>query len=169
MATITNISQHLTFMLSDERFAIDIMQVQEVLEFSKITKIPGTPSFIKGVINVRGYMVTVIDLKEKFLNQEIKPDVNTCIIILEANVNGENITIGVLVDSVSEVVNFDTDQIELPPKIGTSIKTKFIRGIAKQDNEFIVLLNIEKVFNEEELSLIANNNSQVEEEETVNE
>lgn len=154
MSTTTNISQHLTFALSDERFAIDIMQVQEVLEYLKITKIPGTPSFIKGVINVRGYMVTVIDLKEKFLNQEIVNDVNTCIIILEAIINGESITLGILVDSVSEVVDFNTDEIELPPKLGTSINTKYIRGIAKQDDEFIILLNIEKVFNEEELSLI---------------
>ncbi len=157
MSNVTNISQHLTFLLSDERFAIDIMQVQEVLEYSKITKIPGTPSFIKGVINVRGYMVTVIDLKEKFLNQEVTQSVNTCIIILEANFSGETITIGVLVDSVNEVVDFDTDDIELPPKIGTSIKTKFIRGIAKYEDEFIVLLNIEKVFNEEELSLLTEN------------
>jgi len=154
MSDITNISQYLTFMLSDERFAIDIMQVQEVLEYSKITKIPGTPNFIKGVINVRGYMVTVIDLKEKFLDREIEKSVDTCIIIIDANIAGESVTIGVLVDSVNEVVDFDPEIIELPPKIGTSIKTKFIRGIAKIENSFIILLNIEKVFNEDELSLI---------------
>lgn len=144
-------SQYLTFKLEDEVYATNISQVREVLEYSKVTKVPRTPEYMRGVINLRGRVVPVMDLKLRFGMNRTEQTVNTCVIIVEVSLEGERLVIGVLADSVQEVIEMDPSMIEPPPKIGTRLNTKFIRGMGKRDEEFIIILDIEKIFSAENL------------------
>lgn len=160
-AEITETTQYLTFKLGDEIFALDISKVREVLDFTTITKVPRTPEFMRGVINLRGSVVPVVDIKLKFGMPMTEKTVNTCIIITEVAVDGETTILGALADSVQEVIDLDPDHIEPAPKIGTKLKTEFIKGMGKQGEHFIILLDIDKVFSTEELALV--NTDKVEE------
>ncbi len=146
--------QYLAFKLEEEVFAFDISRVKEVLEFDTVTKVPQTPEMMKGVINLRGSVVPVIDMRIKFGMGAIQKTVNTVIIIIEIDLDGESTMVGVLVDSVKEVMDLDADHIEPPPSIGTQLNTDFIRGMGKQDNQFVIILDIEKIFSSEELDLL---------------
>ena len=156
MATLDSVvtNQYFTFKLREEIFAIEIVKVREVLEFTQITKVPQTPAMMKGVINLRGSVIPVIDLKLKFNMGEVENTINTCIVIIELELDGEKMMIGALVDAVKEVMDLDTDHIEPPPSIGTQLNTEFIRGMGKQDDQFIIILDIEKIFSSEELELV---------------
>ncbi len=154
IAEITEATQHLTFKLDEEVFAIDISKVREVLEYTDVTKVPQTPAFMKGVINLRGHVVPVVDLRLKFGMPEAEKTVNTCIIIVEVNVDEETAVLGALADSVEEVHDFEHDQIEPAPKIGTRLKTDFIKGMGKRDDQFIMILDIDKVFSSDELAIV---------------
>ncbi|MFZ0942768.1 MAG: chemotaxis protein CheW [Syntrophobacteraceae bacterium] len=153
VSSITETSQYLTFMLEDEVFALDIAKVREVLDFTLIAKVPQTPEFMLGVINLRGTVVPVVDMRLKFAMTRTETTVNTCIIIVEIEIDGENTVLGALVDSVQEVMDLDPDQIEPAPRIGTRLNTKFIKGMGKRDNQFIIILDIDKVFSLDELSM----------------
>ncbi|MBF0417099.1 MAG: chemotaxis protein CheW [Magnetococcales bacterium] len=146
------LTQFLTFHLDQEVFAIDIALIKEVLEVTPLTKIPSTPNFMCGVINLRGNVVSVVDLRRKFGLPDAKPTVNTCIIIIDVTQNGEKIVIGAMVDSVKEVMELDHSQIEPPPKIGTGIRGDFIRGIGKQGHQFVMLLDTDTIFSDAELA-----------------
>lgn len=148
--------QYLTFKLESEIFALGITQVREVLEFNKVTKVPQTPNMMRGVINLRGSVVPVIDLKLKFGMGRTDKTVNTCVIIVELDLDGETTLIGALADSVQEVIDLEPGQIEPPPKIGTRLNTELIRGMGKRDGEFIIILEIEKVFSMDELEMLQN-------------
>ena len=148
---ITGTGQYLTFKLDEEVYAIDIKQVREVLDFTKITKVPGMPDFMRGVINLRGGVVPVIDLRLKFDMSATEKTVDTCIIIIEINIDGDITLLGALADSVQEVLDLEQDQIEPAPKIGTRLKTEFIKGMGKKKEEFIIILDIDRVFSVEEL------------------
>ena len=152
VSSITEISQYLTFKLEDEVFALDISKVREVLDFTVIAKVPETPDFMLGVINLRGSVAPVVDMRLKFGMSRTEKTVNTCIIIVEVEVDGETTILGALADSVQEVMDLDPDQIEPPPRIGTRLKTKFIKGMGKRDNQFIIILDIDKVFSADELA-----------------
>jgi purine-binding chemotaxis protein CheW len=154
IAAITEATQHLTFKLDDEVFALDISKVREVLEFTTVTKVPQTPQFMRGVINLRGSVVPVVDLRLKFGMSVTEKTVNTCIIIVEVSLDGETAVLGALADSVQEVFEFEPSQIEPAPKIGTRLKTDFIKGMGKRDDEFIIILDIDKVFSLDELSIV---------------
>ncbi len=156
IAEITEATQHLTFKLDEEVFATDISKVREVLEYTDVTKVPQTPEFMKGVINLRGHVVPVVDLRLKFGMPEAEKTVNTCIIIVEVNVDEETAVLGALADSVQEVHDFEADQIEPAPKIGTRLKTEFIKGMGKRDDQFIMILDIDKVFSTDELAIVQN-------------
>jgi purine-binding chemotaxis protein CheW len=147
-------TQHLTFNLDEEVFAVDISKVREVLEYTAVTKVPQTPEFMKGVINLRGHVVPVVDLRLKFGMQEAEKTVNTCIIIVEVSVDQDTAVLGALADSVQEVHDFEHDQIEPPPKIGTRLKTDFIKGMGKRNDQFIMILDIDKVFSTDELAIV---------------
>ncbi|MCP4298851.1 MAG: chemotaxis protein CheW [Proteobacteria bacterium] len=151
---ILETDQFLAFKLEDEVFAFDISKVREVLEFDAVTKVPQTPEMMKGVINLRGSVVPVIDMRIKFGMGETDITVNTVIIIIEVELDNESTMIGALVDSVKEVMDLDSEHIEPPPSIGTRLNTEFIRGMGKQDDQFIIILDIEKVFSSEELELV---------------
>ncbi len=145
--------QHLTFSLAKEVFALDIANVREVLELTAITKIPRTPDFMRGVINLRGHAVPVMDMRRKFGMPAAETTVDTCIIIVEVDYEGEEIIMGGLVDSVREVFEIAPERIEAAPRMGTSISTDYIKGIGKQDDQFIIILDIGKVFSSAELAL----------------
>ena len=152
VTAITETSQYLTFKLEEEVFALDISKVREVLDFTDVTKVPETPDFMLGVINLRGSVVPVVDMRLKFGMDRTEKTVNTCIIIVEIEIDGETTILGALADSVQEVMDLDPDQIEPPPRIGTRLKTKFIKGMGKRDNQFIIILDIDKVFSADDLA-----------------
>ncbi|MBT4088600.1 MAG: chemotaxis protein CheW [Deltaproteobacteria bacterium] len=151
---LLEVNQYLAFKLEDEVFAFDISRVREVLEFDAVTKVPQTPDMMQGVINLRGSVVPVVDLRIKFGMGEIEKTVNTVIIIIEIDLDGDSTMIGVLVDSVKEVMDLDSEHIEPPPSIGSRLNTEFIDGMGKQENQFIIILNIEKIFSSDELNLV---------------
>jgi purine-binding chemotaxis protein CheW len=156
MAEANNIdmNQYLTFKLQDEVFGLAIGKVREVLDFTTVTKVPRTPDYMRGVINLRGSVVPVVDLHLKFGLEQAEKTVNTCIIIVEINMGGEITVLGALADSVQEVVELEPEQIEPAPKIGTKLNTEFIKGMGKRDEEFIILLDIDKVFSTDEISQV---------------
>ena len=151
---ITETTQYLTFKLEDEVFALDISKVREVLDFTTITKVPRTPEFMRGVINLRGNVVPVVDMRLKFGMTMTEKTVNTCIIIVEIELDGDKTILGALADAVQEVLDLEPDKIEPAPKIGTRLRTEFIRGMGKRDDQFIIILDIDKVFSVDELSLV---------------
>ncbi len=147
-------TQYLTFKLDDEVFALDISKVREVLDFTAITKVPRTPEFMRGVINLRGSVVPVVDLRLKFGMSKTEKTVNTCIIITEVSVDGDTTILGMLADSVQEVMNLEPDHIEPAPKIGTKLNVEFIKGMGKQGEHFTIIIDIDKIFASGELSLV---------------
>ncbi len=151
---ITRISQYLTFKLDNEIYAMDITTVREVLDIIPITKVPQMPHFMCGVINLRGGVVPVVDLRLKFGLKKAEFIKETCIIIIEVLLDGEQTILGILVDSVQEVISLEPEQIDPPPRIGTRLKTEFIRGMGKKDAEFIIILETTKVFSAQELAIV---------------
>lgn len=151
---IAEITQFLTFQLGDEVFALDIEKVREVLDFTAITRVPRTPDFMRGVINLRGSVVPVVDLRRKLGMPKTEKTVNTCIIITEVRVDGEASILGTLADSVQEVMDLDPAQIEPAARIGNTQYTEFIKGMGKHNERFIIILDIDKVFSAEDLALV---------------
>jgi len=135
-------------------FATDVSKVREVLDFTSVTKIPRTPDFMSGVINLRGNVVPVVDLRLCFEMSRTLKTVNTCIVVVEMLVDGEATVIGALADSVEEVIDLEPDQIEPPPRMGAHIRTDFIKGMGKRDAQFIMILDIDRVFSAEELNAV---------------
>jgi purine-binding chemotaxis protein CheW len=154
VAAISETTQYLTYKLGEEVFALDIAKVREVLDFTTVTKVPRTPEFMRGVINLRGSVVPVVDLRLKFGMSRTEKTVNTCVIIVEVTVDGETTVLGALADSVQEVMDLGPGQIEPAPKIGTTVYHDFIKGMGKQDEHFVIILDIDKVFSVDELSLV---------------
>ncbi len=151
---ITEVTQYLTFKLGGEIFGVDVSQVQEILELTPITRIPQTPLFMKGVINVRGKVVPIVDLRLKFGMEEQESTVDTCIVVVEVAMEGETVVLGAVADSVDEVIDQQPDQIEPPPRIGTNLNTEFIKGMGKRDDHFIIILDINKIFSAKEIEVI---------------
>ncbi|MEQ8169665.1 MAG: chemotaxis protein CheW [Candidatus Eremiobacterota bacterium] len=154
---ITETRQYLTFILDGELFALDISKVREVLDYTKITRVPQMPEFMLGVINLRGSVVPVIDMRTKFGMNKVERTVNTCIVIVEVTLDSDNVILGALVDSVQEVFELDPEQIEPPPKIGMRLKTEFIKGMGKKEEKFIIILDIDRIFSTEELVMLQGN------------
>ena len=156
MATqaIAETTQYLTFKLAEEVYALDIGKVREVLDFTTVTKVPRTPDFMRGVINLRGSVVPVVDLRLKFGMAATERTVNTCVIITEVTVDGDTTILGCLADSVQEVLDLTPEEISPAPKIGTKLKTEFIKGMGKRDDRFIIILDIDRVFSVEELAMV---------------
>lgn len=161
--TINQTTQYLSFKLGEEQFAVEITKIREVLDFTKITKVPRTPDFLRGVINLHGNVVPVVDLRLKFGMSKTDRTVHTCIIIMEVTLDHEKTVLGAIADSVQEVLDISPEAIEPPPKIGIQLDTEFINGMGKQSDEFIIILDIDKVFSIDELLLtkeITENNGQ---------
>lgn len=138
-------TQYLTFTLGSEEFALDISEVREVLDYTTITKVPRMPDFLRGVINLRGNVVPVVDLRMKLGMPPTERTVNTCIVITEIDMDGKTMHIGALTDSVQEVLDLDESQIQPPPRFGSRVDIDFIRGMGKRDDRFLIILDIDKV------------------------
>jgi len=151
---ITETVQYLTFTLAEEVFALDVSKVREILEYSTVTRVPQTPDFMRGVINLRGSVVPVVDLRLKFGLTASEQTISTCIIVVEALLDGDSIVLGALADSVQEVVDMEPDQIEPAPHIGVQLNASFIKGMGKYDGTFVMILDIDKVFSDEISNLV---------------
>jgi purine-binding chemotaxis protein CheW len=152
---ITETTQYLSFKLGDEVFAVDVAKVREILDVTAITKVPQTPEYMRGVINLRGSVVPVMDMRLKFGLPATERTVNTCIIVMEVVHDGETMVLGSLADSVQEVLELEPDQIEPPPRIGTRLRTDFIKGMGKYNDLFIIILDIDRIFNADDLDTVA--------------
>ncbi len=147
--------QFLTFTLGSEMFAVGTLSVKEIIEYGQLTEVPMMPDFIRGVINLRGAVVPVIDLGARFGRGETRITRRTCIVIIEVPSGGEKQDIGVVVDAVSEVLEIPSGEIEPPPAFGAKIRTDFIQGMGKVDGRFVILLDVGKVLSVEEISTLA--------------
>ena len=145
------IDSYLTFKLGDESFAANVSKVLNILEMVKITKVPKAPVYMKGVINLRGSVLPLVDTRVKFSMGETPITTNTCILVLEIDMDGENIQVGAMVDAVQEVLEIKEKDILPAPKIGSTYKNEFIEGMAKNGDDFIMILNMDLIFSTEEL------------------
>jgi purine-binding chemotaxis protein CheW len=153
-ATVLNSLQLLTFTLDEELFAVEINKVREVLEFKGATKVPRVPDFMRGVINLRGNVVPVVDLKMKFGIGRTEQSVSACVIIAEVSVDGEQVILGALADAVQEVFDLESQYIEPPPKIGTRLDTAFIQGMGKRNDQFVIILDFDSIFTADEIATV---------------
>jgi len=156
METFQNakMNSYLTFKIDEEIFSANVSKVISILELSKITKIPRTPDFIRGVINLRGAVLPIVDLRIKFGLTPTEFTSNTCILVLEINIESASVKIGALVDSVQEVLEIDDKDIMPPPNLGAKYKSEFIEGMFKMENSFIMLLNMDMIFTHDELTVM---------------
>ena len=146
VSSITEMRQYLTFKLADEIFGVDVAKVREILELTTITRMPQMPEYVCGVINLRGSVVPVIDLKLKLGMVATARTVNTCIVLVEVRRDEETIVLGALADSVQEVYELEPENIEPAPKIGSGINTDFIQGMGKHIQQFMMILDIDRLF-----------------------
>ena len=147
-------SQYLTFSLAGEMFAVGILNVKEIIEYGHLTEIPMMPAFIRGVINLRGAVVPVIDLAARFGGKTTQVARRTCIVIIEVVDQDFRSDIGILVDAVSEVLEIPASEIEPPPSFGAKIRADFIFGMGKVSGKFVIILNINNVLSIEEISML---------------
>ena len=152
VATKTKVTEgkFLTFILGSEVYGIEILKVREIIKLMDITTVPQTPDYMKGVINLRGKVIPIVDLRSKFSMPEVEHTQETCIIVAEVNTT----SIGIIVDSVSEVSNINSDEIEEAPQLGQGIDTNFILGLGKTKERIIILLDIELVLSSEDLEIV---------------
>ncbi len=149
--------KYLTFSLAGEEYGIGILQVKEIIGMMPITSVPKTPNFVKGVINLRGKVIPVIDLRLRFAISESEYTERTCIIVVEITANYGEMVIGIVVDSVSEVLNIKEESIEDSPSFGTTLDSEYILGMAKLEGGVKILLDIDKVLTSQELTLLERN------------
>lgn len=148
--------QYLTFLLNGEMFAMGILAIKEIIEYGNLTTVPMMPAFVRGVINVRGSVVPVVDLAARFGRRNSEITRRSCIIIIEVNTaQGEEQDIGVLVDAVSAVMEIPATEIEPPPNFGARIRADFIRSMAKVDGRFVIVLDVDRVLSVEEMAMLS--------------
>lgn len=150
-----DIHQFLTFRVDEEVYAINVSHVREVLEFTSVTRVPRMPEFMRGIINLRGSVVPVIDLRIKFGLSQTEKSIDTSVVVTEMRVDNDMVVMGLLTDSVEEVIDLLPSQIEPPPRIGTKIESDFIQGMGKINDDFIIILNIDRVLDAHELVYLA--------------
>ncbi|HKJ99125.1 MAG TPA: chemotaxis protein CheW [Desulfotignum sp.] len=155
-STTLKTGKYLTFTLADEEYGIGILKVKEIIGMMPITSVPRTPDFVKGVINLRGKVIPVIDLRLKFGMASIDYTDRTCIIVVEIDADDMTIQIGIVVDAVSEVLNIKEEEIENAPSFGTTLNTDYILGMAKIDKGVKILLDIDRVLSAKEIKALEN-------------
>lgn len=146
--------QYLAFTLNGEVFAIDILQIREIIEFGTLTEVPMMPPTIRGVINLRGAVVPVIDLSARFGRGPSAVARRTCVVIIEVSVDGSKQTLGVMVDAVNEVMEIPSEDVEPAPAFGTRIRTDFIAGMGRVNERFVIILDVARVFSLDELATL---------------
>lgn len=158
------VMKYLTFLLDDTSYALSILKIKEIIEYVVVTPIPRMPDFIKGAINLRGKLVPVIDLSERLDCGKSQINNRSSIIIIEMSFSNEVLNVGILVDAVSKVMDFKKTDIETAPTFGGSIDTDFIEGMGKVRDEFVVILNIDRILTIEDLTILAESkNTSIEE------
>ncbi len=150
---ISDTRQYMTFKLGDELFAIDVAQVREVLEVGQITKVPTAPEYMRGVVNVRGQATPVVDLRLRFGLSPGADTVNTRIIVMELELDGESTVLGGIADSVHEVIELEPANINHPPRIAMRWRTEFIEGMGRRGDDFIIILDVNAVFSSDQMVL----------------
>jgi len=143
--------QYLTFFIRGEEYAVGILRVKEIIEYETVTRVPAVPPHVRGVLNLRGALLPVVDLAAKFGGDETTPSKTTCIVVVETRLRNEVVIAGVIADAVSEVVDLAADQIEPPPAFGTGIRVDFLTGMAKLDGRLALILDIDRVLSPVEL------------------
>ena len=151
-ATTITTGKYLTFTLKEEEYGIGILKVKEIIGMMPVTSVPRTPEFVKGVINLRGKVIPVVDLRLKFSMESIDYTDRTCIIVVEIDSEAATVLIGIVVDAVSEVLNIKEDEIEDAPQFGTALDTNYILGMAKMEGGVKILLDIDQVLSQEEVT-----------------
>ncbi len=146
--------KYLTFELGAEIYGLEILKVQEIMGMMGVTQVPRTPDFVRGVINLRGKVIPVMDLRLKFCMEKIEDTERTCIIVVQVDSEDSQITMGIIVDEVSEVLDISTEQIEPPPSFGTQVETDFIMGMGKIEEHVVILLDVDKVLSSGEVGVI---------------
>lgn len=146
--------KYLTFELGGEVYGLEILKVQEIIGMMAVTQVPRTPKFVRGVINLRGKVIPVVDLRIKFGLDSQEDTEKTCIIVVQISQEGSEVTMGILVDEVSEVLDVASEQIEPPPSFGTAVDTTFIMGMGKIGQRVVMLLEVDKVLGEGEMAMI---------------
>lgn len=160
LSAIEESGQYLTFLQRGEMFAIGILGIKEIIEYAKPTTVPLMPEFISGVINIRGAVVPVIDLSARFGRKPAVPTRRSCIVIIETINDNEKMDIGIIVDSVSEVLEIPPTDIEPVPRFGTNISADFISGMGKVNDDFVIILDISRVLSVNEMSSLASVNGE---------
>ena len=148
--------QYLTFQLGEEMFAIGILSIREIIEYGFVTEVPMTPPFIRGVINLRGAVVPVLDMALRFGRQARDSTKRTCIVIVEIGTANGSHEMGVVVDAVNEVLEISHGDIEPPPEFGARVRSDFIKGMGKINGKFVIILDVNEVLSLEEVAVIAN-------------
>ena len=146
-----NVQQYITFMIAGEEYAISLLKVKEIIEYDTVTPVPKTPEWVRGVINLRGSVVPVIDLAVKFRLPASVAGRLTCIVITEVACGGEATIMGVMADSVRQVIDLKPEDVEHPPTFGTRVKVDYLLGMARSGKKFCLILNTEKVLSTDEL------------------
>jgi purine-binding chemotaxis protein CheW len=144
----------LTFLMANEKYGLEILKVREIMGMMDVTSIPTTPAFIRGVINLRGKVIPVVDLRLKFGIEAKEDTQRTCIIVVHLTHTAQEMTMGIIVDEVSDVLDIDRNQIEPPPSFGANVRTDFILGMGKVDRKVMTLLDIDRVLTEQEVALV---------------
>lgn len=152
--TKTSLNSYLSFKLGEEVFAANVGKVLNILEIPKITKVPKAPEYMKGVINLRGTVLPLVDTRIKFGMKPTEFGTNTCILVLDIDFDGESVHVGALVDAVQEVLEINDNEVGPPPSIGSKYKSEFIHGVAKKDEDFIMLLDMDLIFTNDELKVL---------------
>jgi len=145
------VQKYLTFLLNNKTFAVSILKVKEILEYGLVTPIPKMPDFVSGAINLRGKVVPVVDLRQCLEQQGSDINKRSCIVIIEIAHQGLSANIGIIVDAVSKVMDFQPADIECAPSLGGSVNTDFIEGMGKLDDQFVIMLNMDKIMSMEEI------------------
>jgi len=152
---ITETARYLTFKLGDELFAINVFKAREVLDLSHITRVPTAPGYLRGVVNVRGNAIPVVDLRAKFGLPQTADTLQTRIIVMDLQMDGQSVVVGGLADAVHEVLELEPQDINDPPSLGMRWRTDLILGMGRRNDRFTIILDIERVFSSEELGVLA--------------
>ena len=157
---MSSVNQYLSYTLAGEEFALDIARVREVLDLTKITRIPRMPQYLRGVINLRGQVVPVVDQRLKFGLETVDDGKDTRIIILDVEVGGAAVVLGAVADAVHEVIEIGPGKIAGPPSLGGSLNSNFIRGMGRREEDFVIILDVDRIFSAAELNSLAEVQSQ---------
>lgn len=155
VGTMQEQNQYLTFLLNGELFAIGILNVREILEYEQLTSVPMMPAFMRGVINLRGAVVPVIDLSARFTHKPSEITRRSCVVIIEVDCEGVRSEIGIIVDAVSAVLEIPLSEIEPPPTLGTKIRADFMTGMGKVNNKLVIILDVAQVLSADEMTLLS--------------